>query len=135
MPGAIGILCSSADARKGGDSRAFDRPFQALPPPLSKHSLYFEGADLSAPLASPILYPEIMKQFPPTLLLTGIRAGEVSAAISTHRALVKEGVETELHLWDGLGHAFFYDPGFPESSEAFETMTAFFAKHLSLSTQ
>ncbi|MET0250843.1 MAG: alpha/beta hydrolase fold domain-containing protein, partial [Novosphingobium sp.] len=31
LPGAIGIFCASADARRGGDSIAFAKPFQAIP--------------------------------------------------------------------------------------------------------
>jgi acetyl esterase/lipase len=131
MPVAIGIFCASADARWGGDSRAFARPFQALPPSDGPRR-YFADADLINPLASPVLDPAILKRFPPTLLITASRAQEMSAAINTHRELVKAGVEADLHMWDGLGHAFFYDSALPESKEAFAVMTAFFRKHLQL---
>ena len=131
LPGAIGIFCASADARWGGDSRAFARPFQALPAADGPRR-YFAEADLANPLASPILAPALLAKFPPTLLITATRAGEMSAAVNTHRELTKAGVEADLHVWDGLGHAFFYDPGLPESREAFEVMARFFAKHLKL---
>ncbi len=131
MPAAIGIFCASADARWGGDSRSFARPFQALPPQEAGRR-YFEDADLTDPLASPVLSPEILKHFPPTLLITATRAMEMSAAVNTHRELVKAGVAADLHMWDGLGHAFFYDPALPESREAFDVMTGFFRKNLKL---
>lgn len=35
-------------------------------------------------------------------------------------------------LWDGLGHAFFYNPALPESREAFDVMAHFFRQHLRL---
>lgn len=131
LPGAIGIFCASGDARWGGDSRAFGRPFQALPPRDDVRA-YFQGADLTNPLVSPILAPAMLKLFPPTLLITGTRAFEMSAAVNTHRELVKAGVDADLHMWDGLGHAFFYDPTLPESREAFDVMTAFFRDRLKL---
>ncbi len=131
LPAAIGIFCASADARWAGDSRAFSRPFQALasqPRALG----YFEGANLEDPLVSPVVSPDLLKHFPPTLLITATRAMEMSAAVNTHRELVKAGASADLHVWDGLGHAFFYDPALPESREAFDVMTGFFQKHLKL---
>jgi monoterpene epsilon-lactone hydrolase len=131
LPAAIGIFCASADARWGGDSRAFGRPFQALPPSNEKRN-YFREEDLLNPLASPVLSAEMLKHFPPTLIITATRAPEMSSAVNTHRELVKAGVESDLNVWDGLGHAFFYDIDLPESREAFEVMANFFGKHLKL---
>lgn len=131
LPGAIGIFCASADARRGGDSQSYARPFQALPAADGPRR-YFAEADLNTPLASPILSPALLAKFPPTLLITSTRAAEMSAAVNTHRQLVKAGVDADLHVWDGLGHAFFYDPALPESREAFDVMARFFGKHLKL---
>lgn len=131
LPAAIGIFCASADARWLGDSRAYGRPFQALPS-ADMPRRYFTDADLSNPLASPVLSPELLAKFPPTLLITATRAFEMSAAVNTHRELVKAGAEADLHVWDGLGHAFFYDPALPESREAFDVMARFFKTHLGL---
>lgn len=132
LPAAIGIFCASADARWGGDSRAFARQFAALPPRPTAPKNYFGDNDLSNPLASPVLAPELLKRFPPTLLITASRAMEMSAAINTHRELVKAGVDADLHMWDGLGHAFFYNIDLPESREAFDVMARFFQGHLKL---
>ena len=41
-------------------------------------------------------------------------------------------VESELHVWDGLYHAFFYDIDLPESREAYHVMARFFGKHMGL---
>ncbi|MET0179367.1 MAG: alpha/beta hydrolase fold domain-containing protein [Novosphingobium sp.] len=131
LPGAIGIFCASADARWGGDSRAYARPFQAIPPRDGPRN-YFKPGDETNPLASPVLAPDVLARFPPTLLITATRAAELSSAVNTHRELVKAGVEGDLHVWDGLGHAFFYDAGLPESREAFEVQANFFRKHLKL---
>jgi len=131
LPGAIGIFCAAADARFGGDSRAWGRPLQGLPPRNGPRN-YFREEDLTSPLASPVMYPDILKRFPPTLIITASRAMEMSSAINTHRELVKAGVETELHMWDGLGHAFFMNIDLPESREAFQVMASFFERHLKL---
>lgn len=131
MPGAIGIFCASADARFGGDSQAYARPFQALAPRAGGLS-YFHPGDETNPLASPVLAPEVLKRFPPTLIISSSRAMDMSSAINTHRELVKAGVDADLHIWDGLGHAFFYDIDLPESREAFQVMANFFEKHLKL---
>ena len=132
LPAALGIFCASADARWGGDSRAWGRPFAALPPRPEAPRNYFNDADLTNPLASPVLAPEMLKRFPPTLIITASRAMEMSAAINTHRELVKAGVNADLHMWDGPGHAFFYNIDLPESREAFAVMSKFFSEHLKL---
>jgi epsilon-lactone hydrolase len=131
LPAAAGIFCASADARWGGDSRAFGRPFQGLAP-QDRSPGYFEGANLEDPLVSPIMSADILAHFPPTLIVTATRAMEMSAAVNTHRELTKLGVSADLHVWDGLGHAFFYDPALPESREAFDVMASFFRQHLKL---
>jgi acetyl esterase/lipase len=131
LPAAIGIFCASADARLGGDSRAFGRPFQGLAP-VSRQRNYFRNESLTNPLASPVLAPDVLKRFPPTLIITATRAPEMSAAVNTHRELVKAGVPAELHMWDGLGHAFFYNIDLPESREAYQVMAGFFGRNLKL---
>lgn len=55
----------------------------------------------------------------------------MSAAVQTHRALTNAGVDADLHLWDGMGHCFFWDVDLPESREAFAVMTKFFNTRLS----
>ena len=44
--------------------------------------------------------------------------------------LVKAGVDTELHVWEGLFHGFFYNVDVPESKDAFNVMVKFFDRHL-----
>ncbi|HKT73940.1 MAG TPA: hypothetical protein VJQ47_13695 [Steroidobacteraceae bacterium] len=65
------------------------------------------------------------------MLVTGTRAFDLSPAIGTHRALSQAGVDASLHVFDGLGHCFYYFAGTPESDDACDTMIRFFRKHLS----
>jgi monoterpene epsilon-lactone hydrolase len=150
LPGAIGIFGAGAfggwygdpalPGSWGGDSHFTAPPLvgeKPLPidasraPPLPEYvSAYLSNADPKDPLVSPALSSAVMSKFPPTLLITGTRAFDLSVAVQTQRALTKAGVEADLHLWDGMGHCFFYDVDLPESQEAFSVMTKFFMTRL-----
>lgn len=131
MPAAAGILCASADARWAGDSWFWQKPLMgfATPPSLDER-FYYGDHDLADPLMSPMESPALLSRFPPTLFITGSRAGELSSAINTHRLLTKMGVAADLHVWDGMGHGFFGNVDLPESREAFDVMARFFQTHL-----
>lgn len=130
-PGAAAILCASADARWGGDAWFWQKPIQGLKsPPTLDERFYYGDHNLADPLMSPIESSSVLEKFPPTLLLTATRAGEMSAAVDTHRRLIKAGVTADLHAWDGLGHCFFSNPDLPESSEAYDVIANFFTKQL-----
>lgn len=131
MPGGAGIFCASADARWAGDSWFWQRSLHGLKdPPSLDERFYYGDHDLSDPLMSPIESDALLARFPPTLLITASRAGELSAAINTHRLLVRNGVEADLHVWDGLDHGFYVNESLPESGEAFAVMARFFTAHL-----
>jgi acetyl esterase/lipase len=138
-PGAIGILCAGltmAGNGFGGDSayttaaigesRAPPRPNAGALAPLK----YFEGASLSDPLVAPASSAAVLAKFPPTLIVTGTRGFELSSAAYTHAQLVKQGVDADLHVWEGMFHGFFYNPDVPESRECFDVIVKFFARHL-----
>ncbi len=48
----------------------------------------------------------------------------------THALLVKQGVETDLHVWEGMFHGFFYNVDVPESRDCYDIVVKFFEKHL-----
>jgi acetyl esterase/lipase len=135
-PGAIGIFCGSAGGIFGGDASYTAVPIgearmpfpmnPGAPPPLG----YFKGTDPNDPLVSPVKSPEVLAKFPPTLVITGTRGFELSSALYTHERLVKAGVETELHVWEGLFHGFFYNADVPESKDALNVIIKFFDQHL-----
>lgn len=134
-PGAIGIFCASA-GDFGGDAEFTTPPLDGrMPPPPNAgdggmHLGYFSGADMHDPMVSPVYSTEVLRQFPPTLILSGTRAFDYSSGINTHNQLTKLGVDAELHLWDGLFHGFFYDPDVPESRETYDVTVKFFDTHL-----
>lgn len=134
-PGAIGTFCGTG-APFSGDSAYLADPTTggapltapALPPVLPL--AYMEGVPASDLLAYPLLAEAQVKAMPPTLLLAGGRDFAVSALTLAHRRLAAAGVASELHLFDGLPHAFFVWPDMPESIEAYRLTAAFFDRHL-----
>jgi acetyl esterase/lipase len=133
-PGAVGIFCASAGSF-GGDASYIAFPFgeARMPmsrPPSTSQLGYFSGSDPTDPLVAPINSPETLAKFPPTLLITGTRDFAMSGTLFTDTQLTKQGVEVELHVWEGLFHGFFYDADIPESKEAFNVMIRFFDRNL-----
>jgi epsilon-lactone hydrolase len=144
-PGAVGIFCASAGSPGGigfgGDATYTAGPLgeARMPPHPLPHAAsnrgprglgYLAGADPKNPLVAPINSPEILAKFPPTLIITGTRGFEMSGAVYTHTQLVKQGVEADLHVWEGLFHGFFYNPDVPESRDCYDVIIKFFGRHL-----
>ncbi len=134
-PGAIGTFCGTGAAYSG------DSPYLApalagnAPPaipalPATLPVSYMDGVPASDPLAYPLSSDIQVRAMPPTLLLAGGRDFAVSALTLAHRRLAAAGVASELHLFDGLPHAFFMWPDMPESEEAYATIARFFDQHL-----
>jgi len=135
-PAAIGLFCAPAENLWGGDSR-FSTPalfgYPVPPPepnPPDTGMPYVREENLRDPLVSPALYPELLGRFPPTLVITGTRAGEMSAAIHTHTRLDAAGVEANLYIWEGMWHGFLEDFELPEAEEARAVIARFFGRHL-----
>lgn len=127
-PGAVGILCAGASEFGKGDSAVITEAFGEN---LGGGELaYFEGADWNDPLVSPAVDRGLLSRFPPTLVITSTRDLALSQAIVTHQRLVDAGAESELHVYEGLGHYFFMDTGLPESRAVFAVMARFFDRHL-----
>jgi epsilon-lactone hydrolase len=142
-PGGIGILCSGAGsptgAGFGGDATFTTAAIgegRGAPPARSsgrgaRGGLgYLAGTDAKDPLVAPVNAPAALAKFPPTLIVTATRGFELSGAVYTHNQLVKQGVDAELHVWDGLFHGFFYNPDVPESRDCYDVIVKFFNRHL-----
>jgi epsilon-lactone hydrolase len=140
-PGAVGILCAGLTSPSngfGGDANyttAAIGESRAPPPPASGSGGspplgYLAGANLEDPLVAPANSPEVLAKFPPTLIVTGTRGFELSSAVHTHALLVKQGVEADLHVWEGMFHGFFYNVDVPESRDCYDVIVKFFDRHL-----
>lgn len=134
-PGAIGTFCGTG-APYSGDSPYLAGPITGgtpLPAPALPDVLplaYMQDVPANDAAAYPLTSPDEIKAMPPTLLLAGGRDFAVSALTLADRRLTAAGVSSELHLFDGLPHAFFVWPDMPESMEAYRLIASFFDRHL-----
>lgn len=131
QPGAIGIFCASVYRFDEGDS-SYTAPMLGglAAPTWGMMAAYFGDTALDDPLAVPGASKEVLAKFPPTLFITGTRAFEMSAALESHIALTRAGVDSEIFVWDGMPHGFFINPDLPESKEAYDIMVKFFDSRL-----
>ena len=137
-PGVAGIYCAGAGAQFDGDSSSFaglllpSTPGQGAAPPSpgSAPIAYFEGMDIARPDISPANDLSILSRFPPTIFITGSRDFAMSRAAYSHRRLLLAGVESDLLIYDGLGHGFMTNASLPETREAQQIAVRFYDRHL-----
>ena len=130
LPGAVGVLTNGAGAPFGDAAHVmmplmgfdFDEPQF---PPVSDVS----PEDVNV-LEKPYYSPELLRQFPDTLLISGTRDGALSATVLLHRALRREGVDAELNVWEAMPHAHWYYPELPEAREANQVIADYFIERL-----
>ncbi|HSG61681.1 MAG TPA: alpha/beta hydrolase fold domain-containing protein [Pseudomonadales bacterium] len=145
LPGAIGVLCAGvglAPGGFGGDSVYTTAVAgEARNPPIYPASAknrfvlpYLRDTDITDPLVSPLYHPDYLRAFPPTLLVSGTRATELSNVVYSHSQLIKHGVDAHLHIWEGMFHGFFYNIEVEESSEYLDVIDNFFTKYLGKKT-
>ncbi|MFC3096522.1 alpha/beta hydrolase [Alteraurantiacibacter palmitatis] len=139
-PAAAGVFCAALDGYSGGDATVLAGPLlgflpptpsapRTAPPPAAGPN-YMSSAQRDDPLAYPLASAEVIAQFPPTLFISGTRSFEFSAALNSHNALARAGVESRFHGWDGMFHGFIYNSDLPEAREAYAIMADFFQTHL-----
>jgi acetyl esterase/lipase len=133
-PGAVGLLCS------GGADFEGDSFYQPTTPPFYRQARFIEAQKLYGSLASsqdPLFNPwasnSVIANFPPTLFINATRDFTMSSATHSHLQLIKANVPAELYIWEGMEHAFMYDPNLPESREAYDVIVKFFERHLARS--
>ena len=133
MPAALGIFSGMGDFARPGDSIAM-YALRGLaghldpPEPGAHDPFYVAQTDARDPILSPI-YGDL-HGLPPTLFVTSGRDLLLSGTFNLQRAYYNAGVETQMVIYDALGHAFWYDPRLPEAIEANHIMADFFVKHL-----
>jgi acetyl esterase/lipase len=138
QPGAIGIFGAGAVRFATGDSAYvtayIDGSFPAPPkpgePPVDITRGYFAGSDMGDQIISPGLHPEVLAQFPPTLIITGTRAMDLSPAVYTNSQLLKAGARSTLIVGEAMGHCYIYQPDLPEAQDAHQAIVNFFREHL-----
>jgi len=139
IPGAIGLFGEGAmDDDRGGDADFVAAPLGGYPVGAiragqpRKDWSYVGAADAKGPLISPARHPDVLKAFPPSLLISGTRDLAMSTVVYTHAQLVDVGVDAELHVWEGVPHCAYAvgDADVPETRQAWKVITTFFQHHL-----
>jgi acetyl esterase/lipase len=131
--GAIGIFGAGASRAPGdgGHLAAYiDGSFDPPPGRKRPYREYFDGANLDDPMVSPAQHLDVLKTFPPTLLITGTRAPDLSEAAYAHSQLIKAGVPGDLIVGEGMSHCYILMSGLPESQDAYQAIVTFFRAHL-----
>ena len=132
VPGGIAML-HAAGLELAGDS-AMTAPLFQPPPAAAAPSFatmpYFASTTPDDPLALPGNHPELLRHFPPALLVTATRDFAASSVSVMHRRLLAAGVAAEFMLFDGMGHAHHMATTLPESRETFAALARFFARVL-----
>jgi acetyl esterase/lipase len=129
MPGACVLATPEADLTESGDSFETNDTVDVvvqhrLTPSIA---VYADGHDLRDPYLSPV-FGDFSKGFPPTILTTGTRDLFLSNTVLMHRALLRAGVEAELHVWEAMPHGGFF--GAPEDQEVLAEQARFIRQHL-----
>jgi len=142
QPGAAGIFWAGIPASpypfgKFGDSLLWElggvpRPdhanYRAMIASLAE---YMRGVDSDDVRAYPGSSDAVLAKFPPTLFVTGGRALDMSAAVTSHARLLKLGVDSQLYLMEGGWHASsFGTRGSPEEHDVNVYIARWFEKHL-----
>ncbi|MFC7879023.1 alpha/beta hydrolase [Isoptericola sp. NPDC057391] len=128
MPAALVLLTPEVDLTESGDSFVTNAPHDlALASLREVNALYADGADLTHPYLSPLFGD--LGGFPPTFLQTGTRDLFLSNTVRMHRRLRAAGVETELHVFEGMPHGGFGGAA-PEDAELDAEVRDFVARML-----
>jgi epsilon-lactone hydrolase len=129
MPGACVLATPEADLTESGDSFETNDTIDIIAQHRLTESIavYANGHDLRDPYLSPV-FADFSKGFPPTILTTGTRDLFLSNTVLMHRALLRAGMEAELHVWEAMPHGGFF--GAPEDLEVFAQQARFIRKQL-----
>lgn len=112
----------------GGVPRPDHTEYRAL---IAQLSEYMGDVSANDPVGYPGSSDEVLRRFPPTLFLTGTRALDMSAAVVSHRRLVRLGVDASLYVMEGGWHAASYGTrGSPEEIDVNTHIGQWFDRHL-----
>ena len=126
LPAAIGLHCAAPHYWRAGDSGQLDKLVNGTPVGSLEEDAFFSAADPESPSVFPAKSENLLRQFPPTLLISATRDFILSSVVHTHCQLTKLDVDADLHVWEGLGHAFILNTGLPEAREAYQVVVKFF---------
>ena len=129
LPGALGVFSGLGDFSRVAESRQLFT-LDGLPGPLQPTDAstlpddqYVGHTSRRDPVLSPLFAD--LSGLPPTLLVTSTRDMLLGDTATLHRALLRQGVDARLVVFEALPHAFWYHFELPETREALELMAHF----------
>jgi acetyl esterase/lipase len=136
--GAVGIFGAGGVPFNAGESAYVAGYIDgSFPPPPADGSTpidmtrgYFDDCDARDPSAWPGYHLDVLAKFPPTLIITGTRALDLSPAIFTNSQLLKAGVRSTLIVGESMGHCYHYQLNIPEGRDAVAAIFSFFRENL-----
>lgn len=134
LPGALGLFTMLADFSRPGDSQNFfalnGLPGNKSPQDPNKRTgeEYAPSTDPRDPVLSPFFAD--LHGMPPSLLVTSTRDMLLSSTSIFHRALLRDGNDAQLVVFEALPHAFWYHFQLPETRECLALMAKFFDSRL-----
>lgn len=132
LPAALGIFSGLADYSRVGESRqifglnGLPGRLEPTDPNRLPDDPYVGKTDRKDPVLSPMFAD--LHGMPPSLLVTSTRDLLLSDTATFHRALLQAGVDAQLVVFEALPHAFWYNFGLPETTEALHVMADYFDK-------
>jgi epsilon-lactone hydrolase len=136
LPAALGIFSGYADFSQIGDSRqlftldGFPGNLQPTYPDHLPDDAYVGKTNRKDPVLSPIFAD--LHGMPSTLLVTSTRDILLSGTSIFQRALLRNGNDAQLVVFEALPHAFWYHFQLPETKEALELIARFFDEKLGM---
>ena len=129
LPAALGVFSGLGDFSHVSDSRQLFTldGLPGIPQPTADDNLPDAQYVGSTSRRDPVLSPAFadLRGLPPTLLVTSTRDMLLGDTTTLHRALLRQGVDARLVVFEALPHAFWYHFELPETREALELMAHF----------
>lgn len=131
LPGACSLHTAGVDLTHSGDSFATNQVIDIVlrAPQPETMALYAGAHDMRHPYLSPV-FGDFTKGFPPTILISGTRDMLLSPTVMMHRALLRAGIEAELHVFEAMPHGGLGGAS-PEDRELQQQIADFISRSLS----
>jgi monoterpene epsilon-lactone hydrolase len=129
LPGALGMFSVLSDYSRPTDSQelfsldGFPGRLEPRDPNHPPEDAYVGSTDRKDPVLSPMFAD--LKEWPPSLLVTGTRDLLLSDTSMFHLALLRAGNEAQLVVFEAMPHAFWYHFQLPETKQALDIMAKF----------
>jgi len=141
QPGAVGVFWSGIMSHpypfgKWGDSFAWSvsgvpQTNRALmSSQMVDTATYLKGVPSTDPIAYPGTSDTALRSFPPTLFVSGTRANDFSAVVTSHARMLKLGVDSSLYVMEGGWHGSSFGTRSPEEADVNTYIGRWFTSHL-----